>query len=87
MLALLCLGWRKNARATPKIPRGRHPGREGIEVDEVTLPTIRRTPLWKRLWALISASMLSVLAGTLIAIFLAVGVSWVVTTLSDMLKR
>jgi hypothetical protein len=59
----------------------------GIEVDEVTLPTSRRTPIWKRLWALFSASLLSVLAGTLVAIVLAGGVSWVVTTLSDMLRR
>ncbi len=87
MLALLSLGWRKNARATPKVPRGHRQHGMGIEVDEVVLPTYHRTPIWKRLWALFSASMLSALAGTLVAIVLAVGVSWIVTTLSDMLKR
>jgi hypothetical protein len=56
-------------------------------VDEVTLPDYHATPLWKRAWALLSASALSVLAGTLAAIAIAVGVSFVVTTLSDMLKR
>ena len=36
---------------------------------------------------MMSAGLLSVLAGTLAAIALAVGISWGVTTLSDMLKR
>jgi hypothetical protein len=87
MLALLSLGWRKTARAAPKVPRGRRRPHAGIEVDEVAAPAYRRTPIWKRLWALASASALSVLAGTLAAIAIAVGVSWTVTTLSDMLKR
>ena len=87
MLALLSLGWRKTARAAPKIPRGRREAGQGIEVDEIAVPVYRRTPLWKRLWAMMSAGLLSVLAGTLAAIALAVGISWGVTTLSDMLKR
>lgn len=87
MLALLSLGWRKTARAAPKVPRGRKPARAGIAVTEVAAPSYRRTALWKRLWALSTASALSVLCGTIVAIGLAVGVSWGVTTLSDMLRR
>jgi hypothetical protein len=41
----------------------------------------------KRLWALASASALSMLIGALAAIALAVSLSWFVTTLSDMLRR
>lgn len=87
MLALLSLGWRKTARAAPKVPRGRKPAREGIAVTEIAAPSYRPTALWKRLWSLGTASALSVLTGAIVAIGLAVGVSWGVTTLSDMLKR
>ena len=87
MLALLSLGWRKTARAAPRLQRGLRPPRPGIPVSEVAVPTYRRTALWKRVWALATTSSLAVLTGTLIAIVIAVGVSWGVTTLSGMLKR
>ena len=87
MLALLILGWRKTARAAPKVPRGQRPPRPGIDVTEIAAPSYRRAPIWKRLWVLATSSLLAVLTGTLIAIVAAVGVSWGVTTLSDMLKR
>ncbi len=51
------------------------------------MPSYRRAPIWKRLWALATTGALSVLTGTVIAIVVAVGVSWGVTTLSDLLKR
>ena len=54
---------------------------------EVAAPSYRRAPIWRRLWALGSASFLTVLTGALIAIVLAFSVSWVITTLSDLLKK
>jgi hypothetical protein len=87
MLALLSLGWRKTARATPKPTRGNQEGSPGIEVDELAVPVYHRTPALKRLWALASASALSMLIGAVAAIALAVSISWFVTTLSEMLRR
>ena len=87
MFALLCVGWRKTARAAPKLPRGLKPPRAGVAVTEVAAPSYRRAPIWRRLWALGSASFLTVLTGALIAIVLAFSVSWVITTLSDLLKK
>jgi len=87
MLALLCLGRRKTARAAPKIPRGSRPPRSGFAVAEVAVPSYRRTPIWRRLWALTSTGFLTVLAGAMIAIVSAFAISWVVTTLSELLKK
>jgi hypothetical protein len=87
MLALLSLGWRKTARATPKPTRGNQERLPGIEVDELAAPAYHPTPMLKRFWALASASALSMLIGALAAIALAVSLSWFVTTLSDMLRR
>jgi len=87
LFALLCAGWRKSARAAPRLPRGMKPPRAGIAVTEVAAPSYRRTPIWRRVWALGSASFLTVLTGALLAIVLAFAVSWVVTTLSELLKR
>jgi len=50
-------------------------------------PSYRRTPVWRRVWALGSTGFLTVLTGTLIAIVFAFGVSWIVTTLSELLKK
>ena len=87
MLALLCLGWRKTARAAPRMPRGAQPPQDGIVVTEVGAPTYRRTPIWRKVWALGSAGFLTVLTGAIIAIVVAFAVSSAVTTLSDLLKR
>src|SRR4051794_1279854 len=87
MFALLCVGWRKTARAAPRLPRGPRPPRAGIAVTELAAPAYRRTPIWRRVWALGSAGFLTVLTGALIAIVLAFAVSWVVTTLSELLKK
>jgi len=87
MFALLCLGWRKRARAAPRIPRGSRPPRAGIAVTEVAAPSYRRAPVWRRVWALSSASFLTVLTGAIIAIVISFTLSWAVTTLSGMLKR
>jgi hypothetical protein len=87
LLALLCVGWRKSARAAPKMPRGLKPPRAGIGVTELATPSYRRTPMWRRVWALGSTGFLTILTGTLVAIIVAYSVSWIVTTLSELLKN
>lgn len=69
------------------MPRGFKPPRAGIAVTELAAPTHRRTPIWRKVWALGSAGFLTVLTGALIAIVTAAGVSYAVTTLSDLLKK
>lgn len=54
---------------------------------EMATPTYRRTPIWRRMWALGSTGFLTVLTGAIIAIVIAFAVSLGVTTLSDLLKR
>lgn len=54
---------------------------------ELAAPSYRRTPIWRRMWALSSASFLTLLTGALIAIAVAFSVSYTVTTLSDLLKK
>jgi hypothetical protein len=87
ILALLCLGWRKTARATPKTPRGRRIGRAGFVVQEAPMPSYRRAPIWRRVWAIGSASFITVLCGTLIAIVATFVISNAVITLTNLLKK
>ena len=54
---------------------------------ELATPSYRRTPVWRRVWALGSTGFLTVLTGAIIAIAVAYSLAWVVTTLSGMLKR
>lgn len=69
------------------MPRGERQGRAGVPVTELAAPSYRRTPIWRRMWALSSASFLTLLTGALIAIAVAFSVSYTVTTLSDLLKK
>jgi len=87
LVALLCVGWRKSARAAPRIPRGQRPPRAGIAVTELAAPTYRRTAIWRRVWAISGTGFLTVLTGAIIAIVTAFAVSWTVTTLSSLLKH
>jgi hypothetical protein len=88
LLALLCVGWRKTARATPRIARGSRSGaRAGTAVTQLPAPSYRRTAIWRRAWALLSASFLSLLTGAVIAVVVAFAISWSVTTLSDLLRK
>lgn len=54
---------------------------------ELPAPSYRRTPLWRRAWAFVSTSFLTVLSGAIIAIVTAYAISLAVTTLSSLLKR
>ena len=87
MLALLCLGWRKTARATPKNPRGFGRGREGIAVFEAPAAPYRPTPWWRRLVAIGGSGFIAVLCGTLFAIAATYVLSTAVITLTNLLKK
>ncbi|MCU1367316.1 MAG: hypothetical protein JWN39_2955 [Ilumatobacteraceae bacterium] len=63
------------------------PPRAGIVVTELATPGYRRTPVWRRVWALFGTGFLAVLTGAIIAIVTAFAISWTVTTLSNLLKR
>lgn len=69
------------------MPRGFKPPHAGIVVTELAAPSYRRTPLWRRAWALAGTSFLTVLSGAIIAIVSAFAISWAVTTLSNLLKK
>jgi hypothetical protein len=87
LLALLCVGWRKTARATARVPRGIHAPRPGVAVHEIPAPSYRRTPIWRRIWALGASAFLTVLTGAIIAIVVAYSAATLVTTMSDLLKK
>ena len=90
ILALVLAGWRKNARATARIPRGepsiRQPW-EPVPIAEATTSLHKRPGLLRRLWALVAGSALAVVIGAVLAIVLAFGTGWLVITLTDLLKQ
>ncbi len=45
----------------------------------------RRTPLWRRIWAVVATSTLTAVTGAVLAIALSAAVAYVVITLTDML--
>ena len=95
LVALLCVGWRKTARAAPRVSRGLPPGvapsgrppRAGIAVTELAVPGYKRTPIWRRAFAFLGTGFLAVLTGAIMAVVAAFAVSWAVTTLSSLLKK
>jgi hypothetical protein len=87
IVALIATGWRKPARATVPVPRARPgaPRRAPIEVEPVAVRSYRRTPIWRRIWALLAASTLTAVTGAVVAIVLSAALAYVVITLSDLL--
>lgn len=87
IVALIATGWRKPARATVPVPRARHdaPRRAPIEVEPIAVRPYRRTPLWRRIWAVVATSTLTAVTGAVLAIALSAAVAYVVITLTDML--
>jgi hypothetical protein len=89
VLALIVAGWRKPARASIDPQRAR-PGtllRAGVPNPRQRVDLYRPAPWWKRAWALASGSALAVLIGAVTATLLAYAASWLVITLTDMLKQ
>jgi hypothetical protein len=89
IVALIAAGWRKPARATANPARALRPhrARVGLPVTEAPAPIYRRTALWRRLWAVVAGSTLALIAGAVAATVVGFGASWVVITLSRMLKK
>ena len=56
-----------------------------VAEDDVSLD--RRTPLWRRIWAVVAGSTMALVVGAVTATLIGFGASWVVITLSHMLKK
>jgi hypothetical protein len=89
IVALIAAGWRKPARATAPFARGlrRSRGRTPIEVAEIDTEIHRRTPVWRRLWAVTASSAIAVVTGAVLATLVSAALAYSVVTLTDMLRR
>jgi hypothetical protein len=88
-VALVAAGWRKPARATANPARALRPtrARVGLLVTEEDVPLEPRTPLWRRVWAIVGGSAMALVTGAVAATLIGFGASWIVITLSHMLKK
>jgi ABC-type phosphate/phosphonate transport system permease subunit len=90
LVALVLVGWRKNARAVPRLPR-REPIVRRRWVPIGIAPTVvslyKRPNVLRRLWALIASSGIAIVTGAVLAIVLSFGLAYAVTTLTDLLKQ
>ena len=89
IVALVATGWRKPARATANPARALRPRRAriGVPVIEVAAPLHRRAQWWRKLWALVAGSTIAAVMGAIAATLIGFGASWIVITLSHMLKK
>jgi hypothetical protein len=58
-----------------------------LPVEEATVTLHRRPQWWRKVWALVAGSTMAVVTGMIVATVIAFGASWVVITLSHMLKK
>lgn len=47
----------------------------------------QRTPMWRKVWALVASSTLAVVIGAVIATVVSFGIAFTVIRLTDMLRR
>jgi ABC-type nitrate/sulfonate/bicarbonate transport system permease component len=90
IVALVLAGWRKNARATTRTPRGEPsaPDRwEPIPIAEATTSLYKRPSLLRRLMAAAAGSAIAIVIGAVAAVVIAFTTGWIVMTLTDLLKR
>jgi hypothetical protein len=90
MVALVLAGWRKNARATTRVPRRDPILRRRwapVGIAETTAPLYRRPGPLRRAWAIVASSGIAVVIGVVIAITIAFATSYLVITLTDLLKQ
>ena len=90
IVALVLAGWRKNARATARSPRGEPILRRSwdpVPIAETTTPLYKRPGLLRRVWAVVAGSGIAIVIGAVSAIAIALGASWLVITLTDLLKQ
>jgi hypothetical protein len=85
---MIAAGWRKPARAAASFTRERRSSRAPTPVALAEIPTRlhRRTPIWRKLWALVAGSALAVMTGAVLATLISFGVAYSVYTLTQMLK-
>lgn len=93
IVALLLTGRRKPARAWRPTPRDRraialnHRGQPVVvPVDHREARIYRRTPLWRRIAAASGLGVVTAIGGVLVALATAVGVAWLVTTVTGRLR-
>jgi uncharacterized protein YcfJ len=58
-----------------------------LPVAEADVPLHRRPQWWRKLWALVAGSTMAAVAGAVVATALGFGASWIVITVSRMLKK
>ena len=56
-------------------------------VSEEDVPLDRPTPMWRRIWAILAGSTMALVVGAVTATLIGFGASWIVITLSHMLKK
>jgi len=61
--------------------------RVGLPVTEEDVPLDERVPWWRRLLAVFAGSTMAVVTGVVAATVIGFGASWLVITVSHMLKR
>jgi hypothetical protein len=90
LVALVLAGWRKNARAVPRIPRSEPVIRRKwvpIGIAETTVSLYKRPGPIRRLWAIVVGSGIAIVVGAVLATIVAFGLAYLVTTLTDLLKQ
>jgi len=58
-----------------------------MPVVEVAAPLHRRPQWWRKIWALVAGSTMAAVMGVIAATLIGFGASWIVITLSHMLKK
>ncbi|MBA3289785.1 MAG: hypothetical protein H0U21_17535 [Acidimicrobiia bacterium] len=89
IVALLLAGWRKTARAQARPQRDLTAPARRVPyevVEAVAAPYHRAGPV-RRLWSATASTGLAVIIGAMIATITAFGLAFVVTTLTDLLKK
>ena len=90
LVALVLAGWRKNARAVPRVPRSEPIIRRRwvpVGIAETTVPLHKRPSVLRRVWAIVAGSGIAIVIGAVLATIVAFGLAYVVTTLTDLLKQ
>ena len=90
MVALVLAGWRKNARATARTPRGEPILRrqwEPVPIAESTTSLYKRSGPLRRLWAAVASSAIAIVIGAVLAVVIAFGSALLIITLTDLLKQ
>jgi len=90
IVALALAGWRKNARATPRSPRGESIIRrqwEPVPIAETTTTLYKRPGPLRRLMSAVAGSAIAIVIGAVLAVVIAFGTGYLVITLTDLLKQ